>query len=93
MSWDVGHRRGSGLVLLWLWHRLAGAAPIHSLEWEIPHATDVALEKNRKTLQINNKLQQIHPKTKLGWRPQASPDHKETEEKRHKVKEFWSQGG
>ena len=31
MSCVVGHRRGSGLALLWLWCRLAAIAPIRPL--------------------------------------------------------------
>ena len=36
MSCGVGQRHGWDLVLLWLWRRLAGAAPIQPLHWEIP---------------------------------------------------------
>ena len=45
MSCGVGHRRGSGLVLLWLWHRLAAVAPVQPLPWEFPYATPVVLQK------------------------------------------------
>ena len=31
-------------VLLWLWRRLAAAALIPSLAWELPYAADVALK-------------------------------------------------
>ena len=31
-----GHRCGSDLVLLWLWCRLAAAAPILPLAWVLP---------------------------------------------------------
>ena len=31
MSCGVGHRKGLDPELLWLWHRLAAAAPIQSL--------------------------------------------------------------
>ena len=48
MSCGVGHRHGSDLALLWLWHRLAAAAPIRPLAWELPYATSAALEKNQK---------------------------------------------
>ena len=37
MRYGVGHRRGSDLVLLWLWCRLAAAAPIQPLAWEPPY--------------------------------------------------------
>ena len=35
---SVGHRSGSDLVLLWLWHRPASAAPIQPLAQELPYA-------------------------------------------------------
>ena len=35
-------------VLLWLWHRLAAAALIRPLAWELPYATDVGLKKKKK---------------------------------------------
>ena len=38
MSCGVGHRCGSDLVLLWLWHRQVATALIGSLAWELPYA-------------------------------------------------------
>ena len=38
MSHGVGYRRGSGLVLLWLWCRPAAAAAIQPLAQELPYA-------------------------------------------------------
>ena len=35
----AGHRCGSGLVLLWLWCRLAATAPVQPLAWELPYAS------------------------------------------------------
>ena len=52
MSCGVCRRHGSDLVLLWLWHRLAGAAPIRPLAWEPPHAAGAAL-KRQKTRKKN----------------------------------------
>ena len=43
----VGHRRGSDLALLWLWHRPAAIALIRPLAWEPPHATGVALKRQK----------------------------------------------
>ena len=40
----VGGRHGLGLVLLWLWCRLAPAAPMQPLAWESPYAASVALK-------------------------------------------------
>ena len=48
MSCDVGHRHSSDPMLLWLWHRLAAAAPIRPLAWELPYATGAALKKKEK---------------------------------------------
>ena len=33
--------------MLWLWPRLASAAPIGPLTWELPHAMGVALKKTK----------------------------------------------
>ena len=48
MNCGVGHRHGSGPALLWPWHRLAAAALIRTLDWESPHSTGVAPEKDKK---------------------------------------------
>jgi len=45
MSCGVGHRHGSDLALLWLWHRLA--ALIQPLAWEPPYAAGAALKKTK----------------------------------------------
>ena len=44
---NVGHRCSSDLVLLWLWHRMAVAASIGLLAWELPYAADT-WERKRK---------------------------------------------
>ena len=65
MSCDVGHRHGSDMALLWLWHRPAATAPIRSLAWEPPYAAGAALkgqktekkrEKNRATANQNQTI-------------------------------------
>ena len=48
MSYSVGHRHGSDPVLLWLWCRLAAAAPTGPLAWEPPYVTGVALKNKKK---------------------------------------------
>ena len=48
MSGGVGHRHGSDLALLWLWHRPVATALIRPLAWEPPCATGAALKKDRK---------------------------------------------
>ena len=45
MSCDVGHRRGTDLVLLWLWCRSAATALIGPLAWERPCAAGAALTR------------------------------------------------
>ena len=40
-------RSGSDPMLLWLWCRLAAAAPIRSLAWEPPYATGAALKSKK----------------------------------------------
>ena len=35
-------------MLLWLWHRLAAAAPIQILPWEPPHAACAASKQERE---------------------------------------------
>ena len=44
MSSSVGGRRGSDLVLLWLWCGPAAILPIRPLAWEPPYATGAALK-------------------------------------------------
>ena len=44
----VGGRRGSDLVLLWLWCRPAAVAPIRPLAWEPPCAAGATLKKKKK---------------------------------------------
>jgi len=48
VSCDVGRRRGSDPVLLWLWRRPVTTAPIRPLAWEPPYATELALEKAKR---------------------------------------------
>ena len=48
MSCGVGRRCSWDPRLLWLWHRLAAAAPIRPVAWEPPYATDVALKSKNK---------------------------------------------
>jgi len=55
VSCGVGCRRGSDLVLLCLWHRLAATAPIRPLAWEPPYATGVALEKTKTKTKTKTK--------------------------------------
>ena len=59
MSCGVGHRCGSDLALLWLWRRLAAAAPIHPLAWEIPYAASLAQKAKKKEKKKKRFIQAI----------------------------------
>ena len=68
----LGHRFGSDLALLWLWHRPAAAALIQHLAWELPYATGATLKnksrnepRERRCLffQVPCHIA-LHPKTK-----------------------------
>ena len=48
MSCGVGYRGSSDSALLWLWCRLAAAAPIQPLAWELPHAACAAIKRKTK---------------------------------------------
>jgi len=56
MSCGINCRRGSDLVLLWLWCRPAATTPIRPLAWETPYAAGAALkgEKTKKEQQQKN---------------------------------------
>ena len=49
MSCGVGHRRGTDVVLLWLWCRLVATDLIRPLTWKPPYAVGAALKKTKKT--------------------------------------------
>ena len=48
MSCGVGRRHSLDAALLWLWYRLAAAALIRPLAWELPCAKGAALKKTKK---------------------------------------------
>ena len=52
MSHGVVCRYGLHLALLWLWCRLATAALIRPIAWELPYATGVALKKKKRQNKI-----------------------------------------
>ena len=56
MSCGVGGRRGSDLVLPWLWYRPATTAPIRPLAWEPPYAMGAALkiQKTKNKIETEN---------------------------------------
>ena len=55
MSCGVGPRRGSDLVLLWLWHRLAAVDLIRPLALEPPCAVGVGLKRQKPRPPKNGK--------------------------------------
>ena len=59
-SCSIGRRFGSDPLLPWLWHRLAVAALIRTLAWELPCATGVALKKQKKKEKRENKTKYTH---------------------------------
>ena len=65
MSCGVSSRYGLDVVLLWLWWRLAAAAMIEPLDWELPYATSMALKIPKKKKKKNMNL---HRNIKGGWR-------------------------
>ena len=48
----------TSIKLLWLWCRLAAAAPIRPLAWELPYATDAAKKRDKSETTI--KMTQNH---------------------------------
>ena len=53
VSCGVSFRCGLDPELLWLWCRLAAAAPVRPLAWELPHA--LKRQKRKKKKNPNNK--------------------------------------
>ena len=54
MSCGLGHRHGSDVALLWLWHRPAATAPIWPLAWECPYAMGITPKINDDDDNNNN---------------------------------------
>ena len=46
--WGVGRRHSSDPALLWLWNRLAAAAPIRLLAWEPQNAESATVKRPEK---------------------------------------------
>ena len=61
VSHGIGHKSSSDLLLLWPWHRMAAAALIQSLAWELPYASDEAIKrkKKKKNLCFASKLKHV----------------------------------
>ena len=56
MSCGIGHRCGSDLALLWLWHRPAATAPIRLQAWKPPYATGAALKGHTHTQRVQRPI-------------------------------------
>ena len=65
MSCGVGHRHGSDLVWLLLWHRPTAVALIQPLAWELPYATECSPKKQKNKKQKTNADPQAPPQTCL----------------------------
>ena len=61
MSCDVGRRRSSDVVWLWLWHRPATTAPTGPLACEPPYAAGMALEKAKRQKDQKQKTNKKKP--------------------------------
>ena len=59
MSCGVGHRHGSDLVLLWLWHRLAAVALVGPLAWEPPYAAGAAPKRQKKKKKVSKNIKKL----------------------------------
>ena len=59
MSCGVGHRCGSDLVWLCLWCRPSAVALIRPLAWELPHATGVALKRQKREKKKERKEKEL----------------------------------
>ena len=59
MSCGVGHRCSLDPALLWLWHRWAATPPIRPLGWELPYAKGLALKKQEKKKEMENRDEMI----------------------------------
>ena len=70
ISSGVGLRRGSDLVLLWLWCRPEAIALIGPLSWELPYATGIALKGQKKRIP--------RPGLCLGYQYEYPRDRKKT---------------
>jgi len=58
VSCGIGHLHSSDLALLWLWHRLAAAAPTRPLVWKLPYAAGAALKRKKEKKTKQNKMKQ-----------------------------------
>jgi len=75
LSYGVGHRRGLDPVLLLLWRRLAAAALIQPLAWELLYAAGVAIKRKNKSNPPPKKNPPVAPYNGLQGPGISSPHH------------------
>ena len=63
MSFGIGRRHGSDLVLLWLWRRPVAIVLIRPLDLEPPYALTAALKRHTHTHTKKTKTKQTNKKT------------------------------
>ena len=63
MSCGVCRRQGTDPTLLWQRNRLAAAAPIQPLAWELIHATGEALKSKNKKQKTKNQTKHVISKS------------------------------
>ena len=63
-------------MLLWLWHRLAAAALIQSLAWELPYAMGAALKRQKTNKQNPNSV--VVERSTVGRQQSPSPQSEQT---------------
>ena len=91
MSCGVSHRHCLDLALLWLWCRLATAAPIRPVAWELPYAALKRKKKQRNKDQqafqeiLMRKTRIKTDKTKQDKNPEKIETAHETGEKFQKI--------
>ena len=64
VSCGIGLGCSSDLLLLWLWYRPAGMAPIEPLAWEALYAAGVALKDKKKKKKKKKKSPEINTDNK-----------------------------
>ena len=72
MSCGVDCKQGSDLALLRLWCRLAGAAPVQPLAWELLYALGAALKRDTHTDTYQAKNPLVYTKYKTMVTPKLS---------------------
>ena len=55
-SCSIGRGCVSDLALLWLWHRMAAAAPVQPLAWELPYAVGAVTKKKKLYYHLYNEI-------------------------------------